>query len=168
MHVSCKICFVQIPVFSMGTASGVGVASTVASNDDEDSCGEYKEKIIELMLKRSLFAPPTPTTTTDTEDTPSTPDSARTIELPPLSNPGLAQLGEHYTAVWFTYQYFDTGPSRLVEECTETLRLGHVTATLSPDVLHRLKHFIQAFGKSLAANRRFSEGKTHARWARHY
>ena len=132
----------------MGTASEVGGAN------GDDKCSEHNEKIIEQMLKRSLFAPPT----TSTEDAPPTPDSG-TIELPPLSDPDLAQLGDHYTALWFTYQYFDTGPSRSMEECTETLRVGHVTATLSPDVLHRLQHFIQAFGKSLEANPRFSEGE---------
>ena len=103
------------------------------------------------MLKRSLFALPIAT--------PTTPDSA-TIELPPLAEPDLAQLGRNYEAVWFTYQYFDVGPSRQVEECTETLRVGHMTATFSPDVIHRLQHFIQAFRKSSAAVPRFSEGTT--------
>lgn len=106
-------------------------------------------KVIEVMLKRSLFAPPI--------DTPTTPDSA-TIELPPLADPDLAQLGQHYKALWFTYQYFDVGPSRTVEECTETLHVGHMTATFSPDVLHRLQHFIQALRKSSASAPRFSEG----------
>ena len=135
----------------MGVASEMGGASTVgvATSGSDD---KYSEKVIEQMLKRSLFVPPT-----NTEETPPTPDSG-TIELPPLSNPGLAQLGDHYTALWFTYQYFDTGPTRSMEECTETLRVGHVTTTLSSDVLHRLRHFIQAFGKSLEANPRFSEG----------
>ena len=134
--------FPQIQVFSMG-----------ASGDDKAS--EHNDKVIEQMLKRSLFAPPT----TNGDDAPPTPDSG-TIELPPLSDPDLAQLGDHYTALWFTYQYFDTGPSRSMEECTETLRVGHVTVTFSPDVLHRLQHFIHAFGKSLEANPRFSEGET--------
>ena len=122
---------------------------------DDDKASEHNDKVIEQMLKRSLFASPT----TNGDDAPPTPDSG-TIELPPLSDPDLAQLGDHYTALWFTYQYFDTGPSRSMEECTETLRVGHVSVTLSPDVLHRLQHFIHAFGKSLEANPRFSEGET--------
>lgn len=132
----------------MGTAGEVGGVS------DHNASGEQDEEVIEQMLKRSLFSPPI----INAEDAPPTPDSG-TIELPPLTDPDLAQLGDHYTALWFTYQYFDTGPSRSMEECTETFRVGHVTATLSPDVLHRLQHFIHAFGKSLEANRRFSEGE---------
>ena len=112
--------------------------------------GYHDNNIVEVMLKRSLFAPPT--------EPPSTPDSA-TIELPPLSDPDLAELGKDYKAVWFTYQYFDVSAARSVEECTETLRVGHMTISFSPDVLHRLLHFLQAFKKSLAANPRFSEGK---------
>ena len=119
-------------------------------NDKTEGCHD-NSKVIESMLKRSLFAPPIAT--------PSTPDSA-TIELPPLAEPDLAQLGHNYGAVWFTYQYFDVGPSRQVEECTETLRVGHMTATFSPDVIHRLQHFVQAFKKSSAAVPRFSEGTT--------
>ena len=133
----------------MGTAGEVGGVS-----DHDNASGEQDEEVIEQMLKRSLFAPPI----INAEDAPPTPDSG-TIELPPLTDPDLAQLGDHYSALWFTYQYFDTGPSRSMEECTETFRVGHVTATLSADVLHRLQHFIQAFGKSLEANRRFSEGE---------
>lgn len=133
----------------------MGMAGEVSGVSDHDKASdEQNEEVIEQMLKRSLFAPPI----TNAEDAPPTPDSG-TIQLPPLTDPDLAQLGDHYSALWFTYQYFDTGPSRLIEECTETLRVGHVTATLSPDVLHRLQHFIHAFGKSLEANRRFSEGE---------
>ena len=119
----------------MGVDSGGG-----SCNNDE---------LTGLMLKRSLFAP--------TPDTPSTPDSG-TIELPPLSNPDLAQLGSHYRAVWFTYQYFDTSVSRLIEECTETLHIGYMMASFSPDVVHRLLHFLRAFKKSMEANPRLSEG----------
>ena len=143
----------------MGVASGEGRVNTVGLVPDnaDDIINESSEKVIDHMLKRSLFAPPT--ANANTEDIlPPTPDLG-TIELPPLSDPDLAQLGEHYSALWFTYQFFDTGPSRSAEECTEALRIGQVTSTLCPDVLHRLQHFILAFGKSLEANPRFSGGK---------
>lgn len=119
---------------------------------DKEEDHHDDNKVIDLMLKRSLFAPPLAT--------PTTPDSA-TIELPPLSEPDLAHLGKHYRALWFTYQYFDISAARSVEECTETLRVGHITASFSPDVLHRLQHFILALKRSIAANPRFSEGKLH-------
>lgn len=122
---------------------------TTGKEEEEEEDHNIKD-VVELMLKRSLFAPPT--------EVPSTPDSS-TIELPPLSDPDLAQLGKHYGAVWFTYQYFDVSAARSIEECTETLRVGRVTASFSPDVVHRLQHFLQALKKSMSANPRFSEGK---------
>ena len=101
------------------------------------------DSLSETFLKRSLF---------DSQS------DSNTIELPPLSESDLTKLGEPFNAVWFTYLYFDVRSSRLIEECTEQLYVGEMRASFSPDVVHRLQHFIVAFQKSAEANPKFSEG----------
>ena len=78
----------------------------------------------------------------------------------PLSSTAtLLQPRGEFTAVWFTYEYYDVGPTRQVEELTEILNIGKINGTISPDVTHRLLHFSQAYSRSLEANPLFSEGK---------
>ena len=70
----------------------------------------------------------------------------------------LVAMGEPYQGVWFTYDYHDLGPQRSVEECMEQLRVGVVSAAVSPDVLHRLELFHLAFQDSLKVTPSISSG----------
>ena len=93
----------------------------------------------EQVLSGSLFAPSPPPSTPHTLTPPSPPCSC-------------------LEAVCLTYEYYDTGPSRAIEECTETLSLGRARVTVCPDLLHRLMHFQDAFTQSLHANPLSSQG----------
>ena len=65
---------------------------------------------------------------------------------------------EAYDAVWFSYHDLDVMEGREVEECNEKLVIGKTLLFLSPDVLHRLMHFIQSFLDTLEAHPLLSNG----------
>ena len=87
-------------------------------------------------------------------DAPAAGSLSSDVDLSRSSSPS-----EAFKAVWFTYEYYDVSPSRQIEECTGTLNIGRVKAAISPDVIHRLQHFYEAFLQSQEANPKFSEGK---------
>lgn len=75
-----------------------------------------------------------------------------------LDEGSLAEMSEPYKAVWFTYDYHNVGPVCSVEECAESLRVGPIRGVLSPDVIHRLELFVQAFWDSLKVTPSVSTG----------
>lgn len=87
-------------------------------------------------------------------DAPAAGSLSSDVDLPTPSSPS-----EAFKAVWIAYEYYDVTPSRRIEECTGTLNIGRVKAAISPDVIHRLQHFYEAFLQSQEANPKFSEGK---------
>lgn len=87
-------------------------------------------------------------------DAPAAGSLSSDVDLPTPSSPS-----EAFKAVWIAYEYYDVSPSRRIEECTGTLNIGRVKAAISPDVIHRLQHFYEAFLQSQEANPTFSEGK---------
>lgn len=113
----------------MGTQEATDPKSTGVSDD---------------LLRGSLFSPSSST--------------SLTIDLPPATKEGLAQIGVPYKALWISYLYFDIDQSRSVEECTETISIGRTKMAFSPDVLHRLQHFLTAFKHSNEANPASSKG----------
>ena len=104
------------------------------------SMGDVESCDTELTLAGSLFDSEVPTN-----------------QLPPLAEHLLAPRPE-YTAVWFTYEYYDIGPKHAIEVCEERLELGEVALLLSPDVVHRLTHFSSTFNESVEACPLFTEG----------
>ena len=101
-----------------------------------------------IILRESLFDPKT-----DTE-----PGEQHPATLPPNPLRLLESRAEVFTAAWLTYEYYDIGPIRKMEECTEILQLGRAEVIVSLDVVHRLQHFYRAYSRSLEANPLFSEG----------
>ena len=108
---------------------------TVFSLGDVSSCDR------ELVVSGTLFDP----------------DTSPHGLLPPLAEHLLAAKPE-YTALWFTYEYYDVGREHAIEECTERLLVGEIHALLSPDVVHRVTYFTSAYRESLKAYPLFSEG----------
>ena len=113
----------------MGTQQSTNPKSTGVSDD---------------LLTGTLFAPSS--------------SASLTIDLPPATKEGLAQIGKPYKAVWISYLYFNVDQSRPVEECTETISIGRTKMAVSPDVVHRLQHFLTAFKQSNEANPASSKG----------
>lgn len=68
------------------------------------------------------------------------------------------QQREAYDAVWFSYRDLDVMEGREIEECNEKLVIGKTLLFLSPDVIHRLMHFIQSFLDTLEAHPLLSNG----------
>ena len=64
-----------------------------------------------------------------------------------------------FSAIWFTYEYYDVGPAHPCEVCEERLDVGEVNFLFSPDTLHRVTHFTSAYGESVKACPLFTEGK---------
>lgn len=77
------------------------------------------------------------------------------------------QYKSEYSAVWFTYEYYDITKEREVEICNEEVRLGEQRVLLSADVVHRLEFYIERFLRSLEVMPLISQGK---KWysTRHY
>ena len=106
------------------------------------SLGETNSCDTELIIANSLF-----------DLTPSTVD-----QLPPPPAEHLLAPRPEFSAVWFTYEYYDVGPAHSIEVCTERLEVGEMDVLLGPDVTHRLTHFTAAYRGSLQACPLFSEG----------
>ena len=65
---------------------------------------------------------------------------------------------EEFAGVWFSYEYFDTGPAHPAEVCNEVFIVGVVDFVVTPDLLHRIRHFKKAYRESVEACPLFSEG----------
>ena len=98
----------------------------------------------ELVLTGSLFDPKHQGTSSDQG-------------LPPSPELLLA-LRPEFSALWFTYEYYDVGPAHPCEVCEERLLVGEMNLLLSPDTLHRVTHFTSAYGESVKACPLFTEG----------
>lgn len=108
------------------------------SSDDAETCIDDKQR----LLKYSLFAPD--------------------LSYPSdIDSTFLEELGRPFKAVWFSYDYHDVGNKSSVEECAETLVVGVVNVTFSPDVVHRLELFLLTFKTSLEAIPLISKGTYH-------
>lgn len=107
------------------------------------SLGDVNSCDTELTLAGSLFDPE--------------PTTVSSNQLPPLAELLLAPRPE-FTAVSFTYEYYDVGPKHSIEVCEVRLELGEFDVLLSPDVIHRTTYFISAYTESLEACPLFSEG----------
>lgn len=78
----------------------------------------------------------------------------------PATIPEVLSKGrKEFSALWFSYEYYDVGPTHQTEELMEIFNLGWVNVAVSPDVLHRFQHFHHAYSQSLEANPLFSEGR---------
>lgn len=108
------------------------------------SLGEGEAYDPQVILQGSLFGTPSAESLSK---------SSSEVDLSRQASPS-----EEFKAVWFSYEYYDTSLSRPTEECTEVLNIGRVRAALSPDVIHRLQHFYEAFKQSQEANPKFSKG----------
>ena len=108
------------------------------------SLGDATSCDTELILTGSLFDPQAQGTSTNQA-------------TPPLPELLLAPRPE-FSAVWFTYEYYDVGPAHPCEVCEERLVVGDVSFLLSPDTLHRITHFTSAFEESVKACPLFIEG----------
>ena len=98
----------------------------------------------ELIHTGSLFDPAIETTPPDKQPLP----------LPEL----LLAPRPEFSAVWFTYEYYDVGPAHPCEVCEVRLLVGEVNFLLSPDTLHRVTHFTSAYSESAKACPLFTEG----------
>ena len=107
--------------------------------------GDINSCNTDLVLTGSLFDPETITVPPDKQS-------------PPLPELLLAPRPE-FTALWFTYEYYDVGPQHTIEICDERLMVGEVNVLVSPDTLHRVSHFTSAYSESVKACPLFSEGK---------
>lgn len=83
------------------------------------------------------------------------------VDCPPdTSSPQYwLQYKSEYSAVWFSYEYYDITKEREVEICNEDVRLGEQRILLSADVVHRLQFYIERFLRSLEAMPLISQGK---------
>ena len=109
------------------------------------SLGDVNSCDTELALTGSLFDP---------EITSATPHDTISLPRPEL----LLAPRPEFTAVWFTYEYYDVGPNHTVEVCEERLIVGEFDLLLSPDTVHRVTHFTAAYRESVKACPLFSEG----------
>ncbi len=64
-----------------------------------------------------------------------------------------------YQAIWFSYEYYDKGPTREREECKENVIIGEQCFIVSPDVVHRIRFFVEHFLNSLDAAPLISQGR---------
>ena len=69
------------------------------------------------------------------------------------------QPRECYQAVWFSYEYYDKGPTREREECKENVIIGEQCFIVTPDVVHRIRFFVEHFLNSLDAVPLISQGR---------
>ena len=109
------------------------------------SLGDATSCDSDLMCNGSLFDPETQTT----------PPEKLPLPLPEL----LLAPRPEFSALWFTYEYYDIGPTHSCEVCEARVAVGEVDVLISPDTLHRVTHFTSAYVESVKACPLFSEGK---------
>ena len=69
------------------------------------------------------------------------------------------QPRECYQAVWFSYEYYDKGLTIEREECRENVVIGEQCFIVTPDVVHRIRFFVEHFLNSLDAVPLISQGR---------
>lgn len=66
---------------------------------------------------------------------------------------------EEFSALWFSYDYYDVGEGREREECSEVLRVGKVKGVVCPEVIHCYNQLTEGLASSLEANPWRSSGE---------
>ena len=66
---------------------------------------------------------------------------------------------EEFSALWFSYDYYDVGEGREREECSEVLRVGKVKGVVCPEVIHCYNQLTESLASSLEANPWRSSGE---------
>ena len=115
------------------------VCVQVFSLGDVDSCDTA------FVIAGTLFDPETCSTAAE--------------RLPPPLPELLLATKPEFSALWFTYEYYDVGLQHSVEVCQERLEVGEMEILLSPDTVHRVTHFTSAYRESVDACPLFSEGR---------